>query len=134
VDPTDTSFSEATHDLTGGHGVDIAFDTTAVPHAFNAGIRALRSHGTMVSVAGWQEQARVDMGVAGAKEADIRFTMTYEPDVDFPAAMALLANRTADPDILISDHIPLSEVIDRGLEELLHHNDSHIKILVDPTV
>jgi (R,R)-butanediol dehydrogenase / meso-butanediol dehydrogenase / diacetyl reductase len=132
IDPTSTSLSQVTREFTGRDGVDMVFDTTAVAGAFNAGMRALRPQGTMVSVAGWQEQGRVDMGIAMAKEIDIRFTMTYEPEVDFPAAMALLANRTADPDLLISDHIPLRHVIDQGLEELLHHNDRHIKILVDP--
>jgi hypothetical protein len=33
---------------------------------------------------------------------------------------------------MISDHIPLEGLIDDGLEELLHHADQHIKILVDP--
>jgi (R,R)-butanediol dehydrogenase/meso-butanediol dehydrogenase/diacetyl reductase len=134
IDPTETSVARAARELTGGSGVDTVFDTTAVHAAFNAGIRALRPRGTLMSVAGWQEQGRLDMGFAMAKEADIRFTMTYEPAVDFPAAMHLLSTGAADPDILISDHIALADVIELGLEELLHHNDAHIKILVDPAV
>jgi (R,R)-butanediol dehydrogenase / meso-butanediol dehydrogenase / diacetyl reductase len=133
IDPTETNLGQATREVIGDDGVDLVFDTTAVHHAFNAGLRALRPQGTMISVAGWQEQARVDMGIAMGKEANIRFTMTYEPEVDFPAAMALLAERTLDPHLLISDQIPLEEVIEGGLEELLHHNDGHIKILVDPS-
>lgn len=133
VDPAETSVARAARELTGGVGVDIVFDTTAVPEAFNAGIKALRPRGTMMSVAGWQQQGRVDMGFAMAKEADIRFTMTYEPEVDFPAAMHLLATRSADPDLLVSDHIALADVVELGLEELLHHNDAHLKILVDPS-
>jgi (R,R)-butanediol dehydrogenase/meso-butanediol dehydrogenase/diacetyl reductase len=112
--------------------MDVVFDTTAVPVAFNAGLRALRPTGTLVSVAGWQEQASVDMGYAMAKELDIRFTMTYEPDIDFPAAMQLLATKAADPALLITDDIALADVVDLGLEELLHNNDAHVKILVDP--
>jgi (R,R)-butanediol dehydrogenase/meso-butanediol dehydrogenase/diacetyl reductase len=125
--------TRATRELIGEEGVDMVFDTTSVSAAFNAGIRALRPRGSMVSVAGWSQPAAVDMGVAMGKEADIRFNMTYEPDVDFPAALTLLANRAADPDLLISDHIPLADVVGLGLEELLHNNDAHVKILVDPT-
>ena len=66
------------------------------------------------------------------KEIDVRFTMTYQPDVDFPVALALLASRAVDPAAMISDHIPLADLVDRGLEELLHHADRHVKILVDP--
>ena len=32
---------------------------------------------------------------------------------------------------MISDHIPLEHLVDRGLEELLDHSDRHVKILVD---
>ena len=85
-----------------------------------------------MSVAGWGELARVDMGLSMAKELDIRFTMTYEPAVDYPATLAMLASGAFDTDVLISDHIPLDRLIEDGLEELLHHADRHVKILVDP--
>ena len=108
------------------------FDTTAAHAALADGIAALRPRGTLVSVAGWQEPARVDMGVAMAKEIEVRFAMTYEPAVDFPVALGLLASGGVDAAVMISDHIPLDRVVDLGLEELLHHADRHVKILVDP--
>lgn len=37
-----------------------------------------------------------------------------------------------DAPTLVSDHIPLGRLVDDGLEELLHHADRHVKILVDP--
>ena len=33
---------------------------------------------------------------------------------------------------MISDHIGLGALVEDGLEELLHHPDRHVKILVDP--
>jgi (R,R)-butanediol dehydrogenase / meso-butanediol dehydrogenase / diacetyl reductase len=132
IDPTSDDLPSAIRDLT-RHGVDLVFDTTAVHHAINQGIRALAPHGTLVSVAGWQEQARLDMGVAMAKEIEIRFALTYQPEKDFPIALDLLSSGGVDASGLISDHIPLARVVDLGLEELLHHNDRHIKILVDPS-
>ncbi len=113
-------------------GVDVVFDTTAVHAAINQGIQAVAPHGTLVSVAGWQEPARLDMGIATAKELDLRFAFTYQPEADFPTALALLADRRVDPGVLISDHIPLDRLVPDGLEELLHHSDRHVKILVDP--
>ena len=86
----------------------------------------------MVSVAGWGELARVDMGLAMVKELDIRYSMTYEPAIDFPATLTMLANGSFDTSVLISDHIPIERLIEDGLEELLHHADRHVKILVDP--
>jgi threonine dehydrogenase-like Zn-dependent dehydrogenase len=52
-------------------------------------------------------------------------------DGNFPIALDLLASRRVDSDRSVSDHVPLARVIDQGLEELLHHNDRQIKILVD---
>jgi (R,R)-butanediol dehydrogenase / meso-butanediol dehydrogenase / diacetyl reductase len=114
-------------------GVDIVFETTANNTALAQGLAALRPHGTLVSVAGWGDLARVDMGLAMVKEIDIRFSMTYEPSIDYPATLSMLASGAFNADVLISDHIPLERLIEDGLEELLHHADNHVKILVDPS-
>ncbi len=132
LDPRSDDVRAAARDLT-RHGVDVAFETTANDAALAVGLAALRPHGTLMSVAGWSELARFDMGLAMAKELDIRFTMTYEPAIDFPATLAMLADGRFDAACLISDHIPLERLIDDGLEELLHHADQHVKILVDPS-
>ena len=73
------------------------------------------------------------MGFAMAKEADIRFSSAYEPDIAFPTALSLLADGSADPELLISDQIALTDVVELGLKELLHNDGSHVKILVDPS-
>jgi (R,R)-butanediol dehydrogenase / meso-butanediol dehydrogenase / diacetyl reductase len=132
LDPASDDVRAAVRDLAPA-GADLVFDTTAVHAALNDGIRMLRPRGTLVSVAGWSELAHVDMGVAMTKEIDIRFSMTYEPEVDFPATLALLANGGFNADVMISDHIPLDRLVDDGLEELLHNADQHLKILVDPS-
>ncbi len=131
IDPRTDEPHAAARDLT-GHGVDLVFETTANSTALGQGIRALRPRGTLVSLAGWGELASVDMGLSMAKEIDVRFTMTYEPAVDYPATLAMLATGAFDPRVLISDHIPLDRLVEDGLEELLHHADRHVKILVDP--
>ena len=132
LDPSVDDVRAALRDLS-APGMDIVFETTANDAALAQGLRALRPRGTLVSVAGWGELARVDMGLAMAKEIDVRFTMTYEPAIDFPATLQMLASGAFDPAVLISDHIPLERLIDDGLEELLHHADQHVKILVDPS-
>ncbi|MGD9701238.1 MAG: alcohol dehydrogenase catalytic domain-containing protein [Acidimicrobiia bacterium] len=132
IDPTAENPRPVVRDLT-VHGVDIVFETTANDAALSQGIQGLRPRGTLVSVAGWGEFARVDMGLSMAKEIDIRFTMTYEPDVDYPATLSMLANGAFDAGVLITDHIPLERLVEDGLEELLHHADRHVKILVDPS-
>ncbi len=115
------------------HGVDVVFDTTAAHAAFNSGVASLRPRGTMVSVAGWGDLAHVEMGRAMASEINIRYSMTYEPAIDFPATLAMLASGALDASAMISDHVPLERLVEDGLEELLHHADHHLKILIDPT-
>jgi (R,R)-butanediol dehydrogenase / meso-butanediol dehydrogenase / diacetyl reductase len=130
IDPSVDRPAAVARDLT-GHGVDVVFDTTGADAAVDDGIGSLRQRGTFVSVAGWQQRAQLDMGRLMAKEIDVRFTMTYEPAVDFPVALQLLATGAVDAGVMISDDIPVDDLVERGLEELLHHPDRHIKILVD---
>jgi (R,R)-butanediol dehydrogenase/meso-butanediol dehydrogenase/diacetyl reductase len=130
IDPSVDRPSAIARDLT-GHGVDVVFDTTGADAAVDDGIGSLRQRGTFVSVAGWQQRAQLDMGRLMAKEIDVRFTMTYEPAVDFPVAMQLLATGAIDTGVMISDEIPVDDLVERGLEELLHHPERHVKILVD---
>jgi (R,R)-butanediol dehydrogenase / meso-butanediol dehydrogenase / diacetyl reductase len=130
LNPADDDLGTAARDLTEA-GVDIVFDTTGVSAALNAGISALRPHGTLVNVAQWAQPAAIDMGRALSREIDLRFSMTYDPAVDFPIALAYLASGAVDAGRMISDHIALDDLVELGLEELLHHADRHVKILVD---
>jgi (R,R)-butanediol dehydrogenase / meso-butanediol dehydrogenase / diacetyl reductase len=132
IDPVSDDLRGAVRDLA-RDGVDVVFETTANSTALNHGIRVLRPRGTLVSLAGWGQPAALQMGVAMAKEIDLRFTITYEPAVDFPATLAMLASGAFSPEVLISDHIPLDRLVEDGLEELLHHADRHVKVLVDPS-
>jgi (R,R)-butanediol dehydrogenase/meso-butanediol dehydrogenase/diacetyl reductase len=131
VDPAVGRPAQVARELV-GPGVDVVFDTTGVDTAVDDGLSALRAHGTLVSVAGWQQRAQLDMGRLMSQEIDVRFTMTYLPAVDFPVALRLLAEGTIPPAEMVSDHIPLAHVVEHGLKELLHHADRHVKILVDP--
>ena len=131
LDPREDDLRAAVRDVT-GDGADIVFDTAGAQAALDSGLAALRPGGTMVVVAQWGEPATVDMGRVLARELDVRFAFTYDPSVDFPAALALLASHKVDADAMITDHIALDDVVVLGLEELLHHNDRHVKILVDP--
>jgi (R,R)-butanediol dehydrogenase/meso-butanediol dehydrogenase/diacetyl reductase len=132
IDPLANDPRTAVRDLT-QQGVDVVFETTANPTAFDQGIRSLCPRGSLVSVAGWGDLAQIDMGVAMAKELDIRFTMTYEPSIDFPETLTMLARGQLNAAAMISDHIPLDKLVDSGLEALIHHADEHVKILVDPS-
>jgi (R,R)-butanediol dehydrogenase/meso-butanediol dehydrogenase/diacetyl reductase len=130
VDPSVDRPAAVARQLT-GHGVDAAFDTTGADAGFDDGVGALHQRGVLVSVAGWQQRARLDMGRLMAKEIDVRFAMTYEPAVDFPVALAMLATGAIDARAMITDHIGLDQLVEHGLEELLQHPDRHVKILVD---
>jgi (R,R)-butanediol dehydrogenase / meso-butanediol dehydrogenase / diacetyl reductase len=131
LDPRTDDLRAAVRDLSRG-GADLVFDAAGVPDALQVGIRVLRPHGTIVNVAQWSEPPRVDFGSAMGKEIDIRFAFTYEPEIDFPTALGLLASGAVDANAMISDHIGLDALVDDGLEALLHHADEHVKILVDP--
>jgi (R,R)-butanediol dehydrogenase / meso-butanediol dehydrogenase / diacetyl reductase len=131
IDPRADDLRAAVRDLAPA-GADLVFDTAGAQEALGQGISVLRAHGTLVNVAQWSTPPTVDFGRAMAKEIDLRFAFTYEPEIDFPTALALLASGEVDAGAMITDHISLGALVDDGLEALLHDADEHVKILVDP--
>lgn len=51
---------------------------------------------------------------------------------DHPETIQALASGQIDARALVSARIGLSEAIQGGFEELVHHKDAHTKILIDP--
>jgi Zn-dependent alcohol dehydrogenase len=51
---------------------------------------------------------------------------------DFPAVIEAVRDGRLNPHALITDRISLEEAQEHGYEELLHHGDAHVKILVHP--
>jgi (R,R)-butanediol dehydrogenase/meso-butanediol dehydrogenase/diacetyl reductase len=68
LDSTSTSIPERVLELTGGVGVDIAFDAAGVQVTMDAAIASVRPRGTVVNVAIWEKPAIININLLVMKE------------------------------------------------------------------
>jgi (R,R)-butanediol dehydrogenase/meso-butanediol dehydrogenase/diacetyl reductase len=64
------------------------------------------------------------------KEIDLRGTIAYVRD--HPAVIKLVQEGKIDLEPFITDRISLEDLVADGLETLIHHKDTEVKILVHP--
>ena len=112
-------------------GVDAAFECTSVQPGFDACLDAIRMGGTVVIVAIWGKPASVDMAKLVIKEANLLGTIAYNNT--HPKTIDLVSTGKIKLDQFITAKIGLDDLIDKGFDTLIHHNETAVKILVSPT-
>ncbi len=129
-DPSQHDVADAVRELTGGRGADVAFEATSVDVVLDTLLDAVRPQGVVVNISIWGHPATVDMQKLVLKEIDLRGTIAYVNS--HPAAIALVRDGRVDLAPFITDVIGLDDLIDKGFDTLIHHNETAVKILVDP--
>jgi S-(hydroxymethyl)glutathione dehydrogenase/alcohol dehydrogenase len=133
VDPTSTDLAGAVAELTGGAGVDYAFDAVGRTALVEAGIAACRPGGTtvMVGASPIEEQVTIDAAV---------LFMTLQkrlvgsllghcwPDRDIPLLLDLWRTGRLDLDGMVSERLPLADV-NEGIRRL--HAAEGIRTVID---
>ena len=112
-------------------GVDAAFECTSVQPGFDACLDSIRMGGTVVIVAIWGKPASVDMAKLVIKEAKLLGTIAYNNT--HPKTIDLVATGKIKLNQFITGKIGLDDLIDKGFDTLIHHNETAVKILVSPT-
>jgi (R,R)-butanediol dehydrogenase/meso-butanediol dehydrogenase/diacetyl reductase len=130
VDPTQQDVQAVVAQVTGGAGVDVAFECAGVDPALQGCVDAIKARGTIVNVAIRSQPVTVDILPLILKEAHLVGTICYAND--FPPVIELLQNGKLDVSSLITKRIRLDDLVAEGIETLLHDNESHVKILVSP--
>ena len=87
-DPSEVDVAEKVRELTGGRGVDVAFECTSVNAVLNILLDAVLPAGVVVNVSIWGHPATVDMQKLVLKEIDLRGTIAYAND--HPATIRLV--------------------------------------------
>ncbi len=59
-------------------------------------------------------------------------TICHTPE-DFADTISMFKDGSIKTEGIITERIPLSNIVEGGLEELVGHKDRHVKILVDPS-
>ena len=126
--PAETDVLAEIQKLTNDRGVDIAFECTSVQPALDLILDAIKPTGKVVVVSIWGKPASLDVQKLVLKEIDLRGTIAYVNN--HPESIALVESGKLDLKPFITGKIALEDLIDKGFDTLINHNETAVKILV----
>jgi (R,R)-butanediol dehydrogenase/meso-butanediol dehydrogenase/diacetyl reductase len=128
-----SELSEARKEMarsTSGRGADVGFECSSVNAVLDTLLDAVRPAGVIVNVSIWGHPATLDMQKLVLKEIDLRGTIAYAND--HPATIKLVQEGKVVLEPFITAKIALDDLIDKGFDALINHNETQVKILVHP--
>lgn len=117
-------------DMTGGLGVDIAFECAGTPAAFQQSLDLVRPGGQVMAVGVIEQETPVNPFVIVIKELDLRGSLACSRH-ELQLALGLLAQGMVNTELMLSETIPLNDIETRGFRRLLSSPEV-VKILVKP--
>ena len=130
LDPADTDIVNAVKQLTGGKGTDVSFECAGFDSALGQAVRCTKGGGTVVNVAIWGHPAALAMNDLVFNEVAVIGSLAYCGD--HAATIALLRDGLVQASQFITGRIPLDQIVDSGIRELIDNKDENVKILVHP--
>ena len=131
LDPTQEDVVAKIHELTGGRGVDVAFEAVGASPALQTAIDVTKSGGSVVNISIWSRKAEIDLFGLVAREVSLIGTLAYCND--HAAVIKLLQDgKLTNVEQYITGRISADDLIEKGLEQLIHNKEENVKILVHP--
>lgn len=131
LDPNEVDIAEEVKKVTGGLGVDVAFETTGAKIGFDTGINSLKFEGTMVITSIWEKEVSFNPNSLVFSEKKIVGTLAYRHE--FPATIALMNDGRVKAEGYITKKIALDDIVEEGFGTLTGpEKKKHVKILVTP--
>jgi threonine dehydrogenase-like Zn-dependent dehydrogenase len=129
LNPLTTNVAEECRARTGGKGVDIVFDSAGAEAGMLAGMESLKLRGTYVNIAGWKQPFKLPMQFAMFRELTIKFSLGNN-DTDYREVVEdFVAGKFAGASALITRRLPVEDLAEKGLQELVRNKDDHVKIV-----
>ena len=130
-DPNEEGVRERVLEITGGRGLDVAFDVVGIQDTFQQARKSLRTGGRLVAV-GMSNQ-KVSIGTTsafGLSRAQVLGHLGYQNE-DIGTLASLLSRGRLDLSRSVSAILPLEE-IEEGIRRLHEHDGNPIRILIQP--
>jgi (R,R)-butanediol dehydrogenase/meso-butanediol dehydrogenase/diacetyl reductase len=127
-DPREVDVAEEVRKRTGGKGADVAFEATSVQVVLDTLMDALRPTGVLLVVSIWGHKADFDMHKLVMKEIDLRGSIAYVNN--HPDTIKLVEEGKVNLKPFITGKIALDDLIEKGFDTLINHNETAVKILV----
>ena len=131
IDPRAMPPAEALREQT-GIGPDLVVEASGAAAAGPAAIAAARKGGRIVMVGLPVAPATFNFFDLVATEKEIVGSLSHIYDEDYAAAVRLLGEERIQVEPLISDRIPLADLLPRGLDRLEQQAADTLKIIVRP--
>ncbi|MDY6051456.1 MAG: 2,3-butanediol dehydrogenase [Rothia sp. (in: high G+C Gram-positive bacteria)] len=128
LSPAEVDIVEEVKKLTDGRGADVAFECTSVNVVLETLMDAIRPQGIIVVASIWGKPAQMDLHKLVLKEVDVRGTIAYVNN--HPDTIKLVESGKVNLKPFITGRIPLENLIDKGFDTLINHNETAVKILV----
>lgn len=129
LDPARDDVPEAVRELTGGIGTDTAAECSGSEPGLNAALGSVRSHGTVTQVGLHVRPASIDPMALANRDLTLTGTWCY-PVTDFPRITALIASGRFPVEKVLTEVIPVDDIVARGFDRLLDPAGDAQKILV----
>jgi len=114
--------------LTGGLGVDVAFECVGHPETPQLTLDLVRNGGTAVIIGVFDQPGPVDFLGLMYNQKTMVGSPIYVDEAE--TAVALLADKSIDPGRLITSKVPLKDAVEMGFEQLLSNKEDNIKVLL----
>lgn len=118
-------------EVTGGVGVDAAFDAAAAPSSLSDAIGATRARGTVVNVAAWEKPVPFDPTTLLLRETVVRGSLAYTGH-DIDTAIGYAARHVGELSRLVTRVIDLEDVVTDGFDVLAFTALQDVKVVVRP--
>jgi threonine dehydrogenase-like Zn-dependent dehydrogenase len=129
LNPTTQNVAEECRARTNGVGVDVVFDSAGAEPAMLAGMEALRLRGTYVNIAGWNKPFSIPMQYAMFREITIKFSLGNNDNDYREVVEDFIAGQFKGAEKLITRRLPVEDLAEHGLNELVRNKDDHVKIV-----
>ena len=130
LDPNESDPGKAIAALTEGLRANIAFDCVGSQSSFNTAVNLTGRRGVICIVGLALKPIEVSFLRLWGHEKELTFSSGYQDE--FPAAIALLAERRVKVEELVSARIPLDDILEKGINRLMDDPQSYVKVLVYP--
>jgi len=135
VDPRERDLPEAVREVT-EDGVDVAFEVAGSESGLNDAIKSSKPSGHTTILGVFKGPVEFDPMDLVNSERSVNASAAYETgplaDREFGEVYDMLAAGDLDPDPLVTSHIGLEEIVDRGFEPLGDRESGEVKVLVEP--
>lgn len=129
IDPREEDVVERVSELTDGEGAEHSFDAAGIQQTLQTALHATRKGGTVTIISIWEGPVELNPNDIVLSELNVGGTICYTPE-DFADTISMIKDGSIKTEGIITERIPLSDVVEGGFEELVDHKDRHVKILV----